>query len=128
MPNDELRRVYSSAGIVLNDHWDDMRAHGFVSNRIYDALACGAVVVSDDVPGLRALRRRGRDLPLARGARDGDRRAARRSRGRAERGRRGMELVLAEHTFAHRVDALLEAVGRVIEERDHPLRVRPEAR
>ena len=52
VPNDELRRVYSSAKVVLADHWDDMREHGFVSNRIYDALACGAVVISDDVVGL----------------------------------------------------------------------------
>jgi len=50
--NDELRKVYSSARIVLADHWDDMRRHGFISNRIYDAVACGAFVISDDVPGL----------------------------------------------------------------------------
>ena len=29
-----------------------MREHGFVSNRIYDALACGACVISDEVAGL----------------------------------------------------------------------------
>jgi len=52
VPNEELRQVYSSAKIVLCDHWDDMREHGFVSNRIYDALACGATIVSDEVPGL----------------------------------------------------------------------------
>jgi GT2 family glycosyltransferase/spore maturation protein CgeB len=52
IPNDELRKVYSSAKIVLCDHWDDMREHGFISNRIYDALACGATIVSDDVAGL----------------------------------------------------------------------------
>ena len=81
VPNDELRRIYSSAKVVLADHWDDMREHGFVSNRIYDALACGAVVVSDDVVGLagrfggavrtvRACRpaaRRGGGGPLGRG-------------------------------------------------------------
>ena len=50
--NDELRRVYSSAGIVLCDHWPDMRADGFLSNRLYDAVACGALVVSDRVTGL----------------------------------------------------------------------------
>ena len=52
IPNDELRKAYSSARIVLCDHWDDMREHGFISNRIYDALACGATIVSDEVPGL----------------------------------------------------------------------------
>jgi glycosyltransferase involved in cell wall biosynthesis len=52
VPNDELRRVYSSASIVLCDHWPDMRANGFRSNRVYDALACGGLVISDRVVGL----------------------------------------------------------------------------
>jgi glycosyltransferase involved in cell wall biosynthesis len=52
VPVDELRTIYSSASVVLCDHWPDMRAHGFRSNRLYDALACGALVVSDDVAGL----------------------------------------------------------------------------
>jgi len=52
IPNQELRQAYSSAKIVLCDHWDDMREHGFISNRIYDALACGATIISDEVVGL----------------------------------------------------------------------------
>ena len=43
---------YAAASIVLNDHWDDMRRDGFLSNRLFDAVACGTRVVSDDVPGL----------------------------------------------------------------------------
>ena len=125
VPNDELRRVYSSAAIVLNDHWDDMRAHGFVSNRIYDALACGAVVVSDDVAGIERFG----DAVVTYGSPEELRTAIAAllddPEDRAERGRRGMELVRSSHTFAHRVDALLDAVERVIGERDHPLRVRP---
>ena len=53
LPTDQVRKAYSSAAMVLNDHWDDMREHGFVSNRVYDALACGALVISDDLPELR---------------------------------------------------------------------------
>jgi len=52
LPNHELRKAYSSAAIVLCDHWPDMRDAGFRSNRLYDALACGALVVSDRVAGL----------------------------------------------------------------------------
>jgi spore maturation protein CgeB/GT2 family glycosyltransferase len=52
VPNDELRRIYASAQLVLCDHWPDMRSRGFVSNRVYDALACGATVLSDAVVGL----------------------------------------------------------------------------
>ena len=52
VPNDQLRHVYSSANIVLSDHWEDMREEGFISNRVYDAVACGALVVSDRVDGI----------------------------------------------------------------------------
>jgi len=116
-PNERLRQVYSSAGLVLCDHWDDMREHGFVSNRIYDALACGAVVVSDRVPGIERFvdavaTYDGRDelhalidLLLA------DRDALR------ERGERGREIVLHEHTFSHRVEALLQAIAPLVASR-----------
>ena len=32
-----------------------MREKGFISNRIFDALACGAWVISDDIDGLDEL-------------------------------------------------------------------------
>jgi hypothetical protein len=54
----EFARVpaaYRSARVVLNDHWEDMRAHGFVSNRLFDAAFVGARVVSDDIDGLDEL-------------------------------------------------------------------------
>ncbi|HEX6236171.1 MAG TPA: hypothetical protein VFZ68_03205, partial [Acidimicrobiales bacterium] len=49
--NAELPAVYSSAGVVLNDHWATMRTWGFVSNRLFDVLACGTPVISDPVEG-----------------------------------------------------------------------------
>jgi spore maturation protein CgeB len=55
VPNHELGALYAAAGVVLNDHWPDMRREGFVSNRLFDAVACGARVVSDDVAGLGDL-------------------------------------------------------------------------
>jgi len=55
VPNEELSALYAGAGVVLNDHWDDMRAAGFVSNRLFDAVASGARVVTDDVGGLQEL-------------------------------------------------------------------------
>jgi hypothetical protein len=54
VPNEELGRLYASASVVLNDHWEDMRRDGFVSNRLFDATAAGARVISDDVAGLPA--------------------------------------------------------------------------
>lgn len=51
--NEELAGYYANAGIVLNDHWDTMRKYGFLSNRLFDAAACAALVVTDDIEGLR---------------------------------------------------------------------------
>ncbi len=50
--NAELRYYYANAAAVLNDHREDMARDGFVSNRIFDALACGAAVVTDHVESL----------------------------------------------------------------------------
>ncbi|GGF42615.1 hypothetical protein GCM10011519_15610 [Marmoricola endophyticus] len=52
LANDRLAAAYRSAGVVLNDHWHDMAEQGFLSNRLFDAVAAGARVVSDPVPGL----------------------------------------------------------------------------
>ena len=53
--NAELGALYASAGVVLNDHWEDMRRDGFVSNRLFDAAATGARIVSDEVEGIAEL-------------------------------------------------------------------------
>ena len=53
--NELLPVVYSSAGVVLNDHWGPMKAWGFVSNRLFDVLACGTPVISDAVDGIAEL-------------------------------------------------------------------------
>jgi glycosyltransferase involved in cell wall biosynthesis len=113
VPNEDLPVVYSSVGVLLNDHWDTMKAWGFVSNRLFDALACGTPVISDHLPEVRDLfgdavatyRTPGE---LAERVSDAlaDPVAARR---RAEEGRRR---VLAEHTFDVRARQLLEAMAR----------------
>lgn len=53
--NKELHWAYSSCKILLNDHWEDMREKGFISNRIFDGIACGAQILSDSVEGLDEL-------------------------------------------------------------------------
>ncbi len=52
IPNVELYKYYSSTKILLNDHWNDMREKGFISNRIFDALACKSFIITDAVIGL----------------------------------------------------------------------------
>ena len=118
VPYEELPVWYRSAEVVLNDHWDDMSRWGLVSNRVFDALACGACVVSDEVPGMDALlddavvtfRDRADVGPTVRALLDDpDARAA-----RAERGRR---VVLASHTWEHRAAELIRLVVDVTGER-----------
>ena len=53
VPWQELPALYARGRIILNDHQPDMKEHGFVNNRTFDALACGAVVISDSVASLR---------------------------------------------------------------------------
>ena len=55
IPNEILRRYYSKCGVLLNDHWDTMRQKGFISNRLFDAAACGATIVSDKISGLEKV-------------------------------------------------------------------------
>jgi glycosyltransferase involved in cell wall biosynthesis len=112
--NEDLPVVYSSAGVVLNDHWGSMRAWGFVSNRLFDVLACGTPVVSDPVEGMGELF----DGAVLEYHSPGELRALvdevladpDAARQRAERGRK---LVLASHTFDHRARQLLDRLEGV---------------
>jgi GT2 family glycosyltransferase/spore maturation protein CgeB len=125
IPNDELRKVYTSAKVVLADHWDDMREHGFIANRIYDAVACGAVVICDDVPGLEE---RFGDAVLT--YRDADELRSHIDLllgdplGRAARGARGRAMVLDHGDFDGRVAELLDALERVRPSVGHAVHVR----
>jgi len=108
LPNDTLSAAYRSARIVLNDHWADMAESGFISNRLFDAVASGARVVSDPVAGLDELFgdsvvQVGSDTDMA-AALD----PARVWPTDAERHARALA-VGAEHSFAHRARTLLEA-------------------
>jgi len=55
LDNKSLPPVYAASGAVLCDHWPDMREHGFISNRIFDVVASGALPVSDNVVGIKEL-------------------------------------------------------------------------
>jgi GT2 family glycosyltransferase len=114
VPNAELARYYSAADIVLNDHWDDMLAEGFISNRIYDALASGAFVISDHIAGIEA---EFDDAVVTYADRDElkdliDHFLADRVE-RAHRAARGRKAVLDRHTFDARA-GVLEATASAL--------------
>jgi hypothetical protein len=47
----QLTEVYARSRVVLNSHMPAMAQMGFMSNRSFDAMACGACVISDRVVG-----------------------------------------------------------------------------
>ena len=123
-PNEQLNHLYSSAAIVLNDHWPDMREHGFVANRIFDALAAGAFVISDDASGISDIF--GSTVPTF-GRRDEFLDLIshylahpEEQRELAEAGRR---VVLSEHTFANRARDFAELIDPLLSKR--PLQLKP---
>lgn len=120
VPNEEVPVVYSSAAVVLNDHWPDMREWGLVSNRVFDALACGACVVTDEVVGLDDLF--GDAVAVATPDTVGvvihD--LLQDAQHRADMGHRGRRIVLDNHTFRHRIDTIL-AMAEPLVARGHGL-------
>jgi len=118
IPNEQVPVVYSSADIVLNDHWPGMVEWGLISNRIFDALACRACVVSDHNPELEevfgevvATYRTPEDLRATITDLLSDR------DGRSERGARGRAAVVAGHTFAHRAAQMLHHLQPLVADR-----------
>jgi hypothetical protein len=115
--NDELGSYYAAATIVLNDHWAGMQREGFLSNRLYDAAAAGAFVISDDVEGLEAEFDGGivgyRDRAHLRDLIDTYLADGPRRRACAKRARRA---VLQRHTFDHRAARIAEIVTPLLRE------------
>jgi hypothetical protein len=109
--NRDLPAYYSAADIVLNDHWLESAEAGMINNRLYDALAAGAFLISDRVAGLDeefdgavVTYTDPADLALVVERYLADP-AARNSV--AERGRRA---VLERHTISKRADELLDVL------------------
>ncbi len=109
IPNTELYKFYGSAEILLNDHWDDMREKGFISNRIFDALASGAFLISDaiDAPSLQ-------DYITTYITKDELHTLIEyylnHPKERLEKASKGRDYVLQHHTFKHRVKEFISTI------------------
>lgn len=53
--NHDLPNYYKNSAAVLNDHWEDMRENGFISNRVFDVIACGKTIITDNCTGISEL-------------------------------------------------------------------------
>ena len=112
--NEDLGALYASAGVVLNDHWDDMRRDGFLANRLFDVTACAARLVTDEIDGLaevfgdvvRTFHDEQEMGPLL-----DDPAAAFPS---YEVRRELAEIVMREHSFDHRAEVLLDDAARYL--------------
>jgi spore maturation protein CgeB/GT2 family glycosyltransferase len=119
--NSILRQHYRRAHLVLNDHWPSMQQHGFVSNRIFDAAAAGAFVLSDRVSGMDELF--GSDLVTYKDETEFREQVRyhlahpEKRRARAERLR---ARVLAAHTFAHRAASVLTKIKELDQRKRGP--------
>ncbi|MBS7697982.1 MULTISPECIES: glycosyltransferase [unclassified Chelatococcus] len=111
VPNCELFRYYGAGSILIADHWPDMAREGFIANRLFDAAACGATVVSDAVAGLETVF--GDAVPVCSGP---DELAATIAALRADppaRQARAMQLretIRNEHSFDSRARRIMEAI------------------
>ncbi|MGI8900188.1 MAG: glycosyltransferase [Nocardioides sp.] len=115
VPNDQLPDLYRKHAVVLADHWPDMARHGFVANRVFDALAAGAMVISDDVLGIEdVLGSRGSVCRTPGEISDS---FARLSAARPEVGQRAARRFADTHSFLARASTLVAAVCHALSER-----------
>lgn len=114
IPNQVLRQYYSSAKVVLNDHWPDMRSEGFISNRIFDAGACGAAILSDEMEACKILF--GDAIAYFDSPETFTKSAntlLNDTTGRKKRGDKLRKLISEKHTFDHRVSEILDIVKQL---------------
>lgn len=111
IPNNELWQEYGDSCILLNDHWDDMREKGFVSNRLFDGLAAGAFIISDEMEEIDQLFEGA--VVTYKGKEDLKKRIRQYMNDpnkRRELSERGRKLVLEKHTFKNRMDSVQEFI------------------
>ena len=102
--NNELYKHYGSAEILLNDHWDDMREKGFVSNRIFDGLACGAFILTDKVEAMGGLEEFLHTYKTKEDLEQSIEYCLANSVDCRRKAKKGMAFILENHTFKERVE------------------------
>lgn len=108
----ETARIYRTAKIGLNVHSAQTREAG-LNTRTFDLLATGAFQLCDAVPGMEELLEPGKELAVYRSPKEARELAAhylRHSREREAIAARGRARTLREHTYVHRMQALLGVV------------------
>ena len=114
IPNPDLPAAYAAAHVVLNDHWPQMAEAGFLSNRLFDAVATGTRVISD--PAVDLVEVFGSSVRVVRNseelrqALDGPPDAI---VGDAQARMRAAADIARDHNFDRRVEVLIDTVERL---------------
>jgi glycosyltransferase involved in cell wall biosynthesis len=111
----DLSGYYHSARIVLNDHWDTMRAYGFVSNRVYDVGASGGFLLSDNCYGLSEMF--GDAVATFDDSKDLKSQVEyflNHPEERLQKAEKLREIVLRSHTLKHRVEQLVTVIDEML--------------
>eukprot|EP00752_Nemacystus_decipiens_P008217 g7347.t1 len=115
LPAGDIASLYSSAKVVLSTTETLQRGLGMVNNRVFEALSCGAAVVSDAFPAMEETF--GDHVMYFRHPGDAAR-AVKQLLGndtaRQELGKRGRQLVSSKHTYASRVPTILATMKEVL--------------
>lgn len=112
--NRELHKYYSNCKVLLNDHWPSMGRYGFLSNRLFDAGACGACVVSDEALGMEAVF--GDAITTYKTPEDLKRivpQLIADEKLRTDKGRRLKEIVIKNNTFDNRAEKLENVIHQI---------------
>jgi len=108
MDNDKVGQAYHDAKILLNDHWDDMKQYGVISNRIFDALAVGAFVISDHIQEIEEVFE---GSVITYQSKDDLKKKVdyylKNDKERELLAKRGQEIVLNKHTFRKRIERII---------------------
>ena len=115
LPQEDLPRLYSSSLINLNAHISDHITWQTINLRVYDVLACGGFLLSDDMPALRKVF--GDTIAYTDGYED---EWAKLVYYLSDKPRRqasvetGRIIVLNGHTYAHRATAIMQYLKETI--------------
>lgn len=116
LPSSETALVYASCPLVLNLHSSPLAGRGpggaaHVNPRSFEAPACGALLLTDAAPGLSRLLEPGREVAVFEDEEDLlelARHYLEHEGQRAAMATAGRRRVLAEHTYYHRMESLLD--------------------
>ena len=109
LPRFDLSNAYSSAHVVLASVIKSQGDIGMINNRIFEALSCGAVVVSDNYTALHELA--GHLVLMANNEDDVEkhlRYVLQNPDWAAERSKASRAFILKRHTWSHRVVEILD--------------------